>query len=242
MDIASTTTTWFAGFATAQSGGKSTSTAFPALTERQMKELIASRDLLKQLPDRKTTERQARLEKIQMLRDRLKLLRKMIAFLSPSSTKTLAAEIKQIASQLAALGDGSGGGLSSGTGGGTSGSAQGGGEHAASPGQTPSPATLSAATGADNGSAGHDTTIPVTPSPASVSVAVPHQVATGGDRQLKEGVEEVRTLLRSVVEALKRKRQQDKAAHPAANGATLTGNAMTSRFGAAGIGRVSLNA
>ncbi len=231
MDIASTTTTWFTGPATAQSGSAGSavqtgaSTASSALTERQMKDLIASQEMAKQLPDRKTTERQARLEKIQRLRDRLKLLRQMMAFLSPKSMKSLAAEIKQIASQLATLGDGGGGGgLPSGAGSETAGSTQGGVQQDASSSQTASAAPAEATTGTDTGAAdGSDTTNPVTPSTANVSAATPNQADNSGDRQLKETVEEAKRLLRSVIEAFKRKQAQDKAVHPTPRGAALSG-------------------
>jgi len=208
MDIGSTTTTWVT--ANAQNPGGKASDASFALTERQMKDLIASRDLVKQLPDKKTTERQARLEKAQMLRERLRLLKQMLAFLNPRSTKSLAAEIKQIAAQLATLGDG-GGGLSSAVDGGTATPEQGGGQDSSS-GQNASAAAPPAAAGRQ--SAGDITTTPATP---AVSGATPNQAGKSEDRQLKDSVEEARILLRSVVEALKRKRQQDKFLHTASN-------------------------
>ena len=208
MDISSTTK-WAGGFTMARNSGKTQiSSEVPLLTERQMKDLIASRDLVKQLPDRKTTERQARLEKAQMLRERLRLLKQMLAFLSPKSTKSLAAEIKQIAAQLAAVGDG-GGGSSSAVDGGTATSEQGGGQDASS-GQD----AAAAVPPATAGTAGDITTTPATP---AVSGAIPTQAGKSEDRQLKDSVEEARILLRSVVQALKRKRQQDKLLHAASN-------------------------
>lgn len=82
-----------------------------ALSEEQykarMKNLADARQVLKQMPNRKDSERQHRLEKAAMLKERLKMLRRMIPFISASAAKSIRAEMKQIAAQLAALGFGS---------------------------------------------------------------------------------------------------------------------------------------
>lgn len=76
--------------------------------EQQMKALSDARSILKQLPDRKTSDRQSKAEKATVLKERLKMLKQMLPFMSPSAVKSLKAELKQIASQLASLQEGGG--------------------------------------------------------------------------------------------------------------------------------------
>lgn len=80
-----------------------------AYYEQQVKRLADTREALKQLPDKKTSDRQSKADKIKMLKDRLKMLKQMIPFMSASSAKSLKAELKQIAAQIGALKDSSGG-------------------------------------------------------------------------------------------------------------------------------------
>lgn len=77
--------------------------------EQQIKRLADAREALKQMPDKKTSDRQSKAEKIKMLKERLKMLKQMIPFMSASAAKSLKAELKQIAAQIGALKDGSGG-------------------------------------------------------------------------------------------------------------------------------------
>jgi hypothetical protein len=171
--------------------------------EQRMKALAAARDVLKQLPDRQTTERQRRMEKAGMLKDRLKILRQTIPFLSPSAAKSLKSEMKQIASQLASLDAESGGG---------------------SGGAMPAPAATAAETaesGTEAGTAQNTTQQGVADRGGDgiqqkqhVSservLSVPGEKSgdgNGQDRQLKESVEELKSLYRAVLAALKRKQQ-----------------------------------
>lgn len=78
--------------------------------DRRMKELQIARDVLSRLPDRQTSERRSKMEKAAMLKERLKMLRQMIPFMSSSAAKSLKSEMKQIAAQLASLETESGGG------------------------------------------------------------------------------------------------------------------------------------
>jgi hypothetical protein len=80
---------------------------------KQMADLAEARDALARIPDNRTTERQRKLEKAAMLKERLKMLRQMIPFLKSSSVKALMVEMKQIASELAGLVAESGGGAGS---------------------------------------------------------------------------------------------------------------------------------
>lgn len=85
--------------------------------EQQLKRLADAREVLKQLPDKNTSDRQRRSEKAKILKERLRMLKQMIPFMSASAAKSLKAELRQIAAQIAALGDSGGsGGLSSGSG------------------------------------------------------------------------------------------------------------------------------
>lgn len=80
-----------------------------AYYEQHIKRLADTREALKQLPDKKTSDRQSKADKIKILKDRLKMLKQMIPFMSASSAKSLKAELKQIAAQIGALKDSSGG-------------------------------------------------------------------------------------------------------------------------------------
>lgn len=92
-------------------GLKSNSSSRPdGYYEQQLKQLADAREALKRLPDKKTSDRQKKSEKIKMLKDRLKMLKQMIPFMSPSAAKSLKAELKQIAAQIASLKDDSGSG------------------------------------------------------------------------------------------------------------------------------------
>jgi leucyl-tRNA synthetase len=171
--------------------------------DQRIKSLAAARDLLNQLPDRQTLERRSRMEKAAMLKERLKILRQMIAFLTPSAAKSLKSEMKQIASQIASLGAGSAG--------------AGGSaivamnvpaaeipDSAQEAEKSKEAAPLSDTNQGENGNR-QDQQAP--------SVAVlPGQEAKSGtpnteDRQLKEMVTELKALYKAVLEALKRKQQ-----------------------------------
>ena len=168
--------------------------------EQQMKDLAAARTVVRQLPDRQTLERQSRLERAGILKERLKMLRQMIPFLSPSATKSVMAEMKQIAAQIASLGAGSGSVVVTAT-------------DMASP-ETAASAkdsggtrgnTQEAAQPAGTGQRSGGTTQQMSP---ALSGKPPE---TGNDsaaeeRRLKEAVEDVKTLFKSVLAALKRKR------------------------------------
>lgn len=99
-------------------GLKSNSSSRPdEYYEQQLKRLADAREALKRLPDKKTSDRQKKTEKIKMLKDRLKMLKQMIPFMSPSAAKSLKAELKQIAAQIASLKDDGGSGGASFSGG-----------------------------------------------------------------------------------------------------------------------------
>lgn len=91
----------------------SNSTHSGAYYEQQVKRLADTRQALQQLPDKKSSDRQSKSEKIKMLKDRLKMLKQMIPFMSASAAKSLKAELKQIAAQISSLKEGgsSSGGL-----------------------------------------------------------------------------------------------------------------------------------
>jgi hypothetical protein len=167
-------------------------------TEQRMKMLAEARDVLKQLPDRQTSERRSRMEKAAMLKERLKMLKQMLPFLSPSAAKSLKSEMKQIAGQIATLSGGSGGG-SGGTTfttgisvGGTVESAQQESEVSAGTDREEDSQQESAAL-SDSGEPGQDV-----------------KSDAGGateERQLKEAVAELKTLFKTLLEALKRKQK-----------------------------------
>ncbi|GFE61035.1 hypothetical protein [Geobacter sp. AOG2] len=173
--------------------------------ERQMKDLATARGLAKQLPDRQTSERQNKLEKAAILKERLRTLRQMIPFLSPSAAKSLKAEMQQIAAQIASLTGGSGGG----SGGGsvtaetsTPESAQTG--NAAAPPQEATTQTDVAAKETDGGPQEQQPASSDGDDQRSAPTSTTHSVE---DRQLKEAVEELRGLYKAVMAALKRKQQ-----------------------------------
>lgn len=171
-------------------------------TEQRMKALAEARDVLKQLPDRRSSERSRRMEKAAMLKERLKMLKQMLPFLSPSAAKALKSEMKQIAGQIASLSGGSGGG--------------GGGEAVvmdapaagtAKPAQraeTEQSAESSPETDQGDGEIQQERT-------ASSNEELPGQgvkqdaVATEEERRLREAVVELKSLFKTVLEALKRK-------------------------------------
>jgi hypothetical protein len=173
------------------------------VTEQRMKELATARDILKQLPDRQTSERNRRREKAAMLKERLKMLKQMLPFLSPSAAKSLKSEMKQIAGQIASLSGESGG--SGGTtvaldapDAGTAKSAQG--------AETASTAESSQGETQDADKNQQDRDVL---SGAGLSGGVKNnEVATAEERALKEAVAELTSLFKTVLEALKRKQQQ----------------------------------
>lgn len=169
---------------------------------RNIKELAAAREVIKQLPDAQTTKRQNAMAKAAMLKERLKMLRQMIPFMSPSAAKSLKAELKQIAAQLASLQGESG---NSGT-------------------VTPAPQVTAAdvpgsegKTVAASDTASTDTTDTGTDGSGSERGAAPDvtgaadDVKPGGSaaesRRLKEMIEEAKSLLKAVLAAAKRKQQ-----------------------------------
>jgi hypothetical protein len=164
----------------------------------RMKALADARDVLDQMPDRQTTARQRRMEKAGMLKERLKVLRQMIPFLSPTAAKSLKAEMKQIAAQLASLEAGSGGG---------SGSAM----------PASAAATIEAPESGTDVEAAANTAQPAEKGEGQKQNAPPDSVLQGfgqkngdsnsEDRQLKEAVEELKNLYKAVLAALKRKQQ-----------------------------------
>lgn len=171
------------------------------VTEQRMKTLAAARDVLKQLPDRQSSERSRRMEKAAMLKERLKMLKQMLPFLSPSAAKSLKSEMKQIAGQIASLSGGSGGGSGSTTvamdapAAGTAKPAQGAGtERSAEPSQE---------TDQGDGKSQQDRN-------AFSNVEMPGQEVkkdAAEERALKEAVAELKALFKTVLEALKRKQR-----------------------------------
>ena len=93
------------------SGLNSTSTSrSDEYYDQQIKRLADARETLKSLPDKKTSDRQSKAEKAKALKERLKMLKQMIPFMSAAAAKSLKAELKQIAAQISALKDGGGSG------------------------------------------------------------------------------------------------------------------------------------
>lgn len=171
--------------------------------EEQMKALTDARELLKQLPDKKSAERQDKSEKARMLKERLRMLKQMIPFMSPAAAKSLKVELKQIASQLASLGAGSPGGSGSLT---TAAVAVTGTEQAAMPVES---ADADGEAVADEAASEGGTT-PQEPTAAAPdrSNASGHTTENGQDRQLQETLEELKQLYRSVRNMVQRKLQQ----------------------------------
>lgn len=165
--------------------------------EQRMKALAEARDVLKQLPDRRTAERRSRLEKAAMLKERLKMLKQMLPFLSPSAAKSLKSEMKQIAGQIAALGAGGG--------------------------NAAVPADMSVAERDGSAPDGAETVVAAKPSTeddqgdsknqdnsAASDAAVSGQGVKNDaeeERKLREAVEELKSLFKTVLEALKRKQK-----------------------------------
>lgn len=171
--------------------GPGVSTLSEEQYEKRMKALVSAREALKRLPDKKESERQRRMEKAQRLKERLKMLRQMMPFISPSAAKSLKAEMKQIAAQLASLDAG-----------GSTGST------IMPPTEVPTLDTQEAAAGNQvedtrDGSNGGGEKY------HAVSVLVQENQSksdeSSGNRQLKETVEELKALYKSVLAALKRK-------------------------------------
>lgn len=173
-------------------------------SEQRMKALAAARDVLKQLPDRQTSERSRRMEKAAMLKERLKMLKQMLPFLSPSAAKSLKSEMKQIAGQIASLSGGSGGGSGStivtmdAPAAGTAKPAQG--------AETEQSAEPSPETDQGDGKSQQERN-------ASSNVELPGQevkkdaVATEEERKLREAVAELKALFKTVLEVLRRKQK-----------------------------------
>lgn len=81
----------------------SSSTRSDAYYDQQVKRLADARQALQRMPDKQSSDRQSKAEKIKMLKDRLKMLKQMIPFMSAAAAKSLKAELKQIAAQIGAL-------------------------------------------------------------------------------------------------------------------------------------------
>ncbi|BCS53819.1 hypothetical protein [Geobacter sp. SVR] len=180
--------------------------------EQQIKALADARTIIKQMPDKKSADRQNKAEKIRMLKERLKMLKQMIPFMSPAAAKSLKAELQQIAAQLSSLAaDGSGG--TGGTGelvtgvSGDSGTmtavAQTGASEAADAGEgaavEDAPAGEDAAVD-DDGQQPEETA-------GETGNGEPARTA-GGSRQMQEEMEELKRLYRSVRNMVQRKLQQ----------------------------------
>lgn len=170
---------------------------------QQIKALADARAVVTQLPDKQASERQRRAEKAAILKERLKILRQMIPFLSPSAAKSLKSEMRQIAAQIASLsgGSGAGGGAAVPTAEADAATSESGGETAPKVDAVPS----SGAEPVDNGTqqkeqAASDNTLQ--------QPGVKNADDNSQDRQLKETVEELKAMYRAVLAALKRKQQQ----------------------------------
>lgn len=173
--------------------------------KQQMKELASAREIAKQLPDRQTSERQSKMARAAMLKERLKMLRQMIPFLSPSAAKSLKAEMQQIAAQVASLGGGGSGGT---------------GSVVAATAETPSAESSESGNKVESP---QDTAAQSDGTPQGADEAQQEQPASSGgsaqghtqkssadttdDRQLNETVEELKSLYKAVMAALKRKQQ-----------------------------------
>lgn len=181
----------------------------PEQTEQRLKALAEARDVLKQLPDRQTSERRSRMEKVAMLKERLKMLRQMLPFLSPSAAKSLKSEMKQIAGQIASLNAGSGGG----------------GDSATVALDAPVSGTPESARGAETererGASSETDQSDVKKQQgryAPFGDVLPEQEgkndagANAEERTLKEALAELKTLFNAVLQALKRRQQAGRAA------------------------------
>jgi hypothetical protein len=178
------------------------SAASGELYDQRMKTLAAAREVLEQLPDRKTMARQDSMEKAGMLKERLKLLHQLLQFMSPASVKSLKAEMKQIASQLSSLSDETVGGNA-----GAIFAAAATVDELPKPGSNaetaPGAAEVNEA-GPENGGTPQEH---VLSGSAAQSDGSKSGNGTAEDRQLKETVEELKSLYRAVLAAMKRKQQ-----------------------------------
>ena len=175
------------------------------LYRQRIKDLASARAALDRLPDRKTVERQGRMERAALLKARLKMLRQMIPFMTPSAAKSLNSEMKQIAAQLSSLTGESGGG----------GGNQGGGAiHAvavtaaqarepASAAETAPDTAVMNVSGFDDGGTRQEE-----PDSSEHAVRVNGVKSGAEEHQLKEAVEELGSLYRVVLAALKRKQRR----------------------------------
>ncbi|MEI6305607.1 MAG: hypothetical protein WCP33_02180 [Deltaproteobacteria bacterium] len=169
--------------------------ASPASEERsqqQLKEVAVARDALKRLPEPKAQERQQRMEKVGMLKERLKILKQIIPYLSPAAAKSLRYEMKQIALQLASLDGAYGSGTASET------------TFTAMYEDDLPPDPSSNSDGTDDKAADTQKLSPsITDAVNAENVKI--QGEDKESRQLNGAVQEVKQLYRSVREALKRK-------------------------------------
>lgn len=168
--------------------------------DRQMKALAAVRETLKQLPDKQTSERQRRMEKAAILKERLKMLRQMIPFISPSAAKSLKAEMKQIAAQIASLNDGGGG--SSGSMAATEATVA---EAPVSGNDVPDTSDTAQPDAKDQGDGGTQQKQHAASDIGLQEQGLKNIGSTSEDRQLKETIEELKSMYKSVLAALKRR-------------------------------------
>ena len=164
----------------------------------KMRQLARARDALKQMPDKQSMQRQQQADKVQILKQRLTILRQSVPFLSPAAARALMAEMKQIAAQLRSLHIGSADGTTSASAGAT--------EVPESP-----PGAAAAQTVQDSGQ--QQTGAKDTESSASQSAAVsdsplapvPQNATNSKSGQSNDPVDELNQLYRTVLTALKRK-------------------------------------
>jgi hypothetical protein len=185
----------------------------PELSDKSLKELAAARDVLKQMPDRQTSERRSRMGKAAMLKERLKMLRQMLHFLSPAAAKSLKSEMKQIAGEIASLNGGNGGNGNSMTVMDTPNAAATGAK------QTETIEEPLAASEEDQGKSENN---PVNQEAAGKELSGQqpnsNKEANAEERALKETISELKSLFKTVLEALKRKQ---KTAHNVQDAAPL---------------------
>lgn len=189
----------------------------PERYDQRMKALAVARDVLKQLPDKQTSERRSRMEKAAMLKERLKMLRQMIPFLSPSAAKSLKSEMKQIAARIASLSGGGGGSAAvtlDAPAAGTAESAQN-----AGTARNAGPSSETDQGDSKNQQKGHA----LPGAELSGQEVKNDDGANAEERALKETVAELKTLFKTVLEALKRKQQARRAS------GQLPGNASSLR-------------
>lgn len=170
---------------------------------QQMKTLADTRAAVAHLPDRQASERQRRSEKAAILKERLKMLRQMMPFLSPSAAKSLKSEMRQIAAQIASLSGGSGAG-----GGAAVPMAEAGGETPESGGETASKVDAVTSSDAEPVNDGTQQQEQAASDNTLQQAGVKNADNNSQDRQLKETVEELKAMYKAVLAALKRKQQQ----------------------------------